>query len=184
MSSESPCACEVPLNCPFPFPSIVPPSGFFVGTGILVPELILWKTSDTSGEGLPIYRTWLNRGSQGVRPRLRFQLESISSRCLTPASWMTRESEASSLPPRHINQVDGVRGSNPQASVSLERNPRSETSLKSMELWMRSQPLPDSRQGPTGKWSGREKRVGVVGRKGKVKIKAREVRLGKGTKAF
>ena len=68
-------------------------SGFFSGTGILAPELILWKTSGTSGEGSPICRTWLNRGSGGVRPGRRFRLESISSRCLTPASWMTRESE-------------------------------------------------------------------------------------------
>lgn len=44
--------------------------------------------------------------------------------------------------------------------------------------------LPDHRQGQMGKGSGREKGVGVVGGKGKVKIKAREVRLGKGTKAF
>lgn len=81
------------LSCPFPSTSLVPVSGFFPGTGILAPELILWKTSDTSGEGLPICRTWLNRGSRGVRPGRRFLLESISSRCLTPASWMTRESE-------------------------------------------------------------------------------------------
>lgn len=57
MSFESPYACELAVNCPFPFTSIVPPSGFFVGTGILVPELIPWKISDTSGEDLPIYRT-------------------------------------------------------------------------------------------------------------------------------
>lgn len=81
------------LSCPSASTSLVPLSGFFSGTGIPAPELILWKTSDTSGEGLPICRTWLNRGSQGVRPGRRFQLESISSRCLTPASWMTRESE-------------------------------------------------------------------------------------------
>lgn len=79
------------LSCPFPSTSLVPVSGSFSDTGIPAPELIRWKTSDTSGEGLLICRTWLNRGSRGVRPGRRFRLESISSRCLTPASWMTRE---------------------------------------------------------------------------------------------
>lgn len=35
-----------------------------------------------------------------------------------------------------------------------------------------------------GKCSGREKEIGFVGGKGKVKIKSSEVRLGEGIKAF
>lgn len=90
--------------------SFAPHCGFFLGTGILVPELIPWKISDTSGEGLPTCRTWLNRESRGVRPQLRFQLEFTSSRCLTPVSWMTREWEAPSPGSGQANWVAGWGG--------------------------------------------------------------------------
>lgn len=155
MSSKSPCAYEASASCPFPFISFVPPVGFFVGTGILVPEPILWKISDTSGEGLPICRTWSNRESQGVRRRLKFQLESISSRCLIPALWMTRESQAPNLPPRHTNQVAGVGWEYSSGFSLFGKKPREwgrleENRALTEELASRLQAGPDGQM----KWQG------------------------------
>lgn len=97
---------------------------------------------------------------------------------------MTRESEVSNLPPRHTNQVAGVGWEYSPGFSLFGKKPREWSQLEVNGALNDERLLPDHRQGQMGKGSGREKGVGVVGGKGKVKIKAREVRLGKGTKAF
>lgn len=117
----------------------------------------------------------MNRASQGVRLRLKFQLESISSRCLTPASWMTRESGTPNPLSRQANWV---------AEVGLQSLWR-ETRRLGLACggWSSEEPAsPRLQARPGGPVSGREKGVGVGG-KGKVKIKAME-EVGGGDKSF
>lgn len=62
VSSRASWACTV-SELPTPTYILLPSSCAFLGTGILVPGQILSKISGTSGEALPIYRTWLSKES-------------------------------------------------------------------------------------------------------------------------
>lgn len=97
---------------------------------------------------------------------------------------MTRESQVPNLLPRHTNQVAGVGWEYSPGFSLFEERPKEwgqleENGALTEELASRLQAGPDRQV----KWQG-ERSWGVVGGKGKVKIKAREMRLGKGTKAF